>query len=127
MALDRAFAIAAAAADPMKGLAFLMDWPAHREAAAMILARRGELRATHDDAPLWAGRLAGRYPAAALLLLRARAAALLRLGSGETEEVQGLIAEAEALAAGVTDPDIASHDAFVADLRLAAPRRPAWR
>ena len=127
VALDRAFAIAAAAADPMKGLAFLMDWPAHREAAAMILARRGELRATHDDAPLWAGRLAGRYPAAALLLLRARAAALLRLGSGETEEVQGLIAEAEALAAGVTDPDIASHDAFVADLRLAAPRRPVWR
>ena len=41
--------------------------------------------------------------------------------------MQGLIAEAESQAAGVTDPDIASHDAFVADLRLAAPRRPAWR
>ena len=38
-----------------------------------------------------------------------------------------MISEAEAVAAGVTDPDIASHDAFVADLRLAAPRRPVWR
>lgn len=128
IALDRAFAIAGAFVDPMKGLAFLMNWPAHREAAGMILARRDELRGSVDDTPLWAARLAGRYPDAALLLLRARARALARLGGGITEEVEGLVSEAEALSAhagaGVAEP----HAVFVDELKaLAAPRRPVWR
>ena len=127
VALDRAFDIAAAYVDPMRGLAFLMNWPAHREAAAMVLARRTELRGSHDDAPLWASRLAARYPDAALLLVRARATALMRLGAGVTDEVQGLIGEAEALATHANDPAIPSHDVFLAELHPAPTRRPAWR
>lgn len=126
VALDRAFEIAAAYADPMKGLAFLMNWPALREAAAMILARRAELRGSWNDVPLWAGRLSARHPDAALLLVRARAVALMRLGAGFTDEVQGLIGEAEALADSVSDLSLPSHRAFLDELRP-SPRRPLWR
>lgn len=126
--LDRAFELATAHPDPMKGLAFLMNWPAQREAASMILARRQELRGAVDDTPLWAARLAGRYPDAALLLVRARARALVRLGSGITEEIDGLIAEAETLAASATDPGLGGHVDFVGEIeRLAVQKRPVWR
>jgi len=128
MALDRAFAIAGAFVDPMKGLAFLMNWPAHREAAEMVLARRDELRGSVDDTPLWAAGLAGRYPDAALLQVRARARSLVRLGDGITEEVEGVVSEAEVLAASAGDPALENHTAFVESLKaLAAPRRPVWR
>ena len=117
VALDRAFQIAAGHGDLMKALAFLMDWPAHREAAALILKRRAELRGSWNDLPAWAERLSARHPQAALLLVRARAMALLRLGAGFTEEVEQLIGEAEVLAVGLADPDIPSHQDFLADLR----------
>lgn len=122
VALDRAFELAAAHPDAMKGLAFLMAWPALREAAALVEARTGEMRGGHDDIPLWVGRLAGRHPVAALLLIRARARALLILGSGMTDEVQALVAEAEAMAAtiGYVAPD---HAAFLAELQAATRRR----
>ncbi|MDP1617293.1 MAG: hypothetical protein Q8S47_14675 [Phenylobacterium sp.] len=117
VALDRAFEIAAGHGDLMKALAFLIDWPAHREAAALVLKRRSELRGSWNDLPAWAERLSARHPQAALLLVRARAMALLRLGAGFTEEVQQLIAEAEVLAVGLSDPDIPGHETFLADLR----------
>lgn len=116
-ALDRAFAHAAGYFDPVKGLAFLMNWPALREAAEMIEARAGELRGGHEDTALWAARLSARYPTAALILLRARARTLVRLGSGMSDEVEGLIHEAESLAADVGDD---GHAAFVAGLRTDA-------
>lgn len=128
IALDRAFATAGAFVDPMKGLAFLMNWPAHREAADMVLARRDELRGGVDDTPLWAARLAGRYPEAAVVLLRARARALVRFGDGMTEEVEGLVGEAEVLAASAGSRTLESHTTFVEGLKaLAAPKRPVWR
>ncbi|MDI1326860.1 MAG: hypothetical protein PSV23_08705 [Brevundimonas sp.] len=128
IALDRAFAIAGAFVDPMKGLAFLMNWPAHREAAEMVLARRDEIRGSVDDAPLWAARLAGRYPDAALLLTRARARALVRFGDGMTEEVESLVGEAEVLFASAGVAELETHAVFVEGLKaLAAPRRPVWR
>lgn len=127
VALDRAFEIAAAFADPMKGLAFLMNWPALREATAMILARQAELRGSWNDIPLWAARLSGRHPDAALVLVRARAVALTRLGAGVTDEIQGLIAEAEALADSVSDLSLPSHQVFLAELSPAPTRRPIWR
>ncbi|MDY6922469.1 MAG: hypothetical protein SWI22_00745 [Pseudomonadota bacterium] len=128
VALDRAFALAADHPDAMKALAFLMDWPALREAADLVERRLPELRGGHDDMPLWAARLAGRFPLAALLLIRARARALVALGGGITEEVEGLIAEAEALAAALdNDPRIGDHRSFVAELHaLAAPRPRRW-
>jgi hypothetical protein len=126
VALDRAFELAARHPDLMKGAGFLMGWPALREAADLIVTRAGELRGGHDDIPLWASRLAGRHPLAALLLLRARAQALARLGGGMSEEVERVVSEAEALAAQ-TEGDIEGHEAFVAGLRaLASPPRRRW-
>jgi hypothetical protein len=119
IALERAFEIASTFGDAMKALAFLMNWPAHREAAAMILARRAELRGFSDDLPLWAGRLSARHPDAAVLLVRTRAIALARLG----EDLPGLVGEAEALAARASDPELPSHETFLADLRSASNRR----
>ena len=116
VALDRAFAIAAAHGDLMRALAFLMAWPAHREAATLIAARRSELRGAWNDLPQWAEQLSARHPVAALLLVRARAAALLRPGAGSTAEVRRLIDEAEALAVGLNDPSVPTHEAFVAEL-----------
>ncbi|WIY67959.1 hypothetical protein KB221_07470 [Aquidulcibacter paucihalophilus] len=128
VALDRAFALAAGHPDAMKGLSFLMNWPALREAADLIVVRRAQLRGGHDDIPLWSSRLAVRYPLAAVLLTRARARALVTLGSGITEEVQGLIGEAEALAGGLDDDALVDdHASFVSELQtLASPRRRRW-
>lgn len=128
VALERAFTLAANHPDAMKGLSFLVNWPAQREAAEMVAARRAELRGGHDDVPLWASRLAARFKLAAVLLTRARARALVALGSGITEEVQGLIGEAEALVGDVEDVDlIEDHATFVNELQtLASPRRRRW-
>ncbi len=128
VALDRAFEIAANHPDAMTGLAFLMTWPALREAADLVVRRRAEIRGAHDDMSLWAARLGGRYPLAALLLIRARASALVALGSGITEEVQRLVAEAEALASGLGDePTVEDHASFVTGLQaLASPRPRRW-
>ncbi|MDO8408610.1 MAG: hypothetical protein Q7S93_00885 [Phenylobacterium sp.] len=117
VALDRAFEIAAAHGDLMRAVAFLMDWPAHREAAALILKRRSELRGSWNDLPAWAERLSARHPQAALLLVRARALALRRLGAGFSEEVEQLISEAEVLAVGLAESDIPSHQDFLSELR----------
>ncbi|WP_426027240.1 DUF6880 family protein [Brevundimonas sp. TWP2-3-4b2] len=128
VALDRAFALAAGHPDAMEGLSFLMNWPALREASELVVSRRSELRGGHDDIPLWASRLAGRHVLAAVLLTRARARALVTLGSGITEEVQGLIGEAEALAGGLGgDALVDDHASFVSELQtLASPRRRRW-
>ena len=129
VAMDRAFELASIHPDAMRGLAFLMGWPALREAAALITARAGEIRGAHDDVPLWAARLVGRHPAAAVVLLRARARALVTLGAGVTEEVQALVAEAEAIAltAGEDVPVADDHAAFVAELHtMTAAKRRRW-
>ncbi|HYC99293.1 DUF6880 family protein [Brevundimonas sp.] len=129
VATDRAFELASIHPDAMRGLAFLMGWPALREAAALIVARAGEIRGAHDDVPLWAARLAGRHPLAALVLLRARARALVGLGEGVTEEVQALIAEAEVVASAAAGEGVPveDHAAFVAELHaMTAARRRRW-
>jgi len=64
-ALDRAFAQAAASDDFGAALGFLMDWPAHREAAAMVLERRREAQRPWPRKAEGAARLLQRYPEAA--------------------------------------------------------------
>jgi hypothetical protein len=124
VALDRAHAVAAAWPEADKGLAFLMNWPAHREAADMVLARSGVLKGTAEAYPLWAGRLAGRYPVAALLLLRIRIRTLMQLGA--TTEAAALIPEAAALAEQAERPaDVPDHAAFMAGLETEV-RRSRW-
>lgn len=63
-ALDRAFAQAAASDDFGAALGFLMDWPAHREAAALVLERRREAQRPWPCKAEWAARLLQRYPEA---------------------------------------------------------------
>ena len=126
IALDRAFAHAAAYPDATAGLRFLMNWPALREAGEMVVARAAELRGSADEVPLWASRLEGRNPRAALTLIRSRAVALTRLALGTGgEEVQHLVQQAQALADQIGDE---GQDAFLLALEEAArPVRRGWR
>ena len=70
-ALDRALAHAGTYADFETALGFLMDWPAHREAAALVERRIREVRAPLPLKADWAARLAQKYPDAAERLLAA--------------------------------------------------------
>lgn len=70
-ALDRALAHAATHADFETALGFLMDWPAHREAAALVERRIREVRSPLPLKADWAARLAQKYPDAAERLLAA--------------------------------------------------------
>ena len=125
-ALDRAYAVAAAWPDAARGLAFLMAWPALREAAEMVLARGADLRLDAEDTALWAARLEGRYPNAALSLIRARARSLTRQGLGRSEDVRALSAEAAAMTEipGALE-GLPSHADFIDELE--ALSRPAGR
>ena len=67
-ALDRAFVHASSHPDFEAAMRLLMDWPAHREAAALVLARPREARQARPIAADWASRLAQRYPEAADIL-----------------------------------------------------------
>ena len=125
VALDRACAMASRHPDADRGLAFLMNWPALREAAEMIMARHGALKGGSEDIPLWAGRLAGRSPVAAMLLLRVRIRTLVQLGADQ--EAAALIAEAAALAEQVeAPPGVPGHEAFMDELE-AGKRKARWR
>jgi hypothetical protein len=120
-AANRGLEIAARASDLMAGLALLMAWGAHGEAADAIEARSGELRGDHDDLALWAARIGARRPEAAQRLLQVRIEHL----HGAGEPIDGLLAEAEALA--LISGDAASHQAFVAELERARRRPLAGR
>ena len=67
-ALDRAFAHAATHPDFEAAMRLMMDWPAHREAAALVLSRPREARLARIPAADWAARLAQRFPEAAEVL-----------------------------------------------------------
>ena len=67
-ALDRAFAHAALHPDFEAAMRLLMDWPAHREAASLVLSRPREARSLGATAADWASRLAQRFPDAADIL-----------------------------------------------------------
>lgn len=91
----RAFALAAEYQDAAAGLAFLMDWPALSEAAAMIERRRAGLDLDAETAELWAAKLRRRFPKAAHALLRTAASAAFR--RREFQTCDRLSAEAETL------------------------------
>ncbi|CAL1690499.1 hypothetical protein MMB232_00624 [Brevundimonas subvibrioides] len=121
-ALDRAHAIAALWPDPAAGLAFLMNRGALRDGAAMVLARSEALSLSEEDTALWAGRFEGRFPAAALALVRRRATGLARAGLGRSELVRALSAEAARLAElpGAV-ATLESHAAFIDGLERLSP------
>ena len=67
-ALDRAFAHASTHPDFEAAMQLLMDWPAHREAAVLVLSRPREARVARSHTLDWAARLAQRFPEAAEIL-----------------------------------------------------------
>ena len=67
-ALDRAFVHVSSHPDFEAAMRLLMDWPAHREAAALVLARPREARQARQMSGEWASRLGQRYPEAADIL-----------------------------------------------------------
>ena len=128
-ATDRAYAFAAAWPDAAQAIRFLINRMALREAAQAIVARRDGLSITVEETALWSTRLEGRYPGAAVALVRARALALAKVGAAQSDEVRSLSAEAARLAdlAGVAN-EFETHAAFIdrLDALANATRRP-WR
>lgn len=98
-ATDKAFAHAARDIDMMRGLAFLMDWPALPEAARMVMARGDELKGPSALLETWASRLRARQPLAARDLLLAAAKAAAREGR-PMDAVEALRLEAAEIEAG---------------------------
>jgi len=128
-ATDRAYAFAAAWPDAAQAIRFLINRVALREAAQTIVARRVGLSISAEETALWSTRLEGRYPSAAVALVRAKALALADIGAAETDEVRALSAEAARLAdlAG-TPTELETHAAFIDRLdALANARRRSWR
>jgi hypothetical protein len=95
-AADKAFAHAARDPDALRGLAFLMAWPALPEAARMIADRADELKGPASQLEAWASRLLGRQQAAARTLLLAAVQAATREGQPR-EAIEALRLEAEAV------------------------------
>ena len=124
VATDRALAFAAGYFDLNRGLTFMLEQGALREAAESILARFGEVNGRADASALWASRLAARYPVAAMHLLRARASALVEMsGSLEADGVSQLLDEAQSLAAGADgEADIIPHSVYLEGLRATVLR-----
>ena len=121
VATDQAFEVAARYPVFGDGLAFLMEWPALPEAAAMIMARRDEVSGDANDLAEWSARLEGRYPRPALVLLRT-AITLLWSDHRTRGDAEPLADEAEALARRIDDLDgLESHEVFVT--RLTARRQ----
>lgn len=68
---EKAFSYAQAFPDVHRALGFFMNWPAHGEASKLILARYGEIDGDFYGLLTPASEeLAGKYPLAAMLLLR---------------------------------------------------------
>lgn len=125
VAADRALDLAASHRKFGVALEFLMNWPALPEASAMILARRGEIDGEPEELVEWASRLEGRYPLAALLLVRAALVAALRDKTLQ-DQAEAWLHDAGSLASRISDLKGAeSHDAFLA--QLSARRGSAWR
>lgn len=66
-AVDRALKMASEHPLFVRGMRFLMDWPAYREAAALVKARPREARLI-GDANDWAEKLSQRFPEAAEIM-----------------------------------------------------------
>ncbi len=113
----------------LDALAFLISWPALDRAAALVVERGQELNGDHYEilSPA-ANALAGRYPLAATLVLRSMID--FTLGHARASRYRHAarhLADCAGLAVaipdfGVTEP----HDAYVARLRAAHPRKTAF-
>jgi hypothetical protein len=105
-------------------LRFLIDWPSLETASVLVLERREDIDAADPLLLERAARaLEGRYPLAAMLLLRAAIAHVARFARQEFfDDAQRWLLEAESLAAGLSlDDEIEPQADFAA--RIAGHRR----
>ena len=127
---EEALRLAERHADTPAVLAFLTTWPDLRRAGAQVRARQGRLDGSDEGLVRQAEALAHRDPLAATLLFRARISSLLATKRAGVYAAAGRhVLDCAALARQVEDwegrPD---HDAYVARLRQAHPRKGAlWR
>lgn len=113
VATDKAMEIAARHTPFAEGLAFLIEWPAYLEAARMVMDRPDDIGGDIESLTEWANRLEGRYPSAALLLVRAALRACWR-DPRLRDQAEALMHEAESLAARLGDArDLESHEVFL--------------
>ncbi|MEO6716308.1 MAG: DUF6880 family protein, partial [Novosphingobium sp.] len=112
-----------------QAVAFLVNWPAHDAAAALILDRHSELDGDH----YWlltpaADALDQRHPLAAMLMLRAMIGfALDKARSKRYGHAARHLKTCDYLAKRIDDSGIhPDHDAWVADLRLRHGRKAAF-
>ena len=127
---EAALRLAEQHADTSAVLAFLTAWPDLRRAGAQVRARQGRLDGSDEGLVRQAEALAHRDPLAATLLFRARISSLLATKRAGVYAAAGRhVLDCAALAPNIENwegrPD---HDAYVARLRQAHPRKGAlWR
>jgi hypothetical protein len=125
-AQSRALCLVQHSADFHRALWFLIDWPAHATAAALVLARHDELDGNHYGllTPA-ADALEQRYPLAATLMLRAMVCySLDKAKSTRYGHDARHLQTCASLAKRIEDfGDHGDHLAFVAGLRLRHERK----
>ena len=126
---ERAMRTALSFSEVHQALAFLVSWPALEKAAALVLARTKELNGDHYEilSPA-ADALAGKYPLAATLLLRAMIDFSLKQGRVKRyRHAARHLAECESLAATIRDfADFETHQQYSARLKSEHGRKSAF-
>ena len=126
---QRAFDHAMTSTAFLNALAFLVAWPALERAAGLVLTRAKELDGDRYDILVdAAAALAGRYPLAATLILRAMVDFALETAHARRyRHAARHLAECTALAASIRDfGDFVPHDTYLAGLRQAHANKPAF-
>ncbi len=117
---ERAIAFAATHRDAFEALRFLLEWPAHDHAAALVLARRDEIDGDRYDILTPAAEvLAERHPLAATIVLRAMVDfTLMRARATRYRHAARHLATCAELAALIEDFEgLESHQAYLARLK----------
>jgi len=127
LAEERAMAHALGFRDFSSALHFFHSWPAHREAARLVLERHGEINGNLyyllDPVARW---LEGTHPLAATLLRRAMIEDTLDgAKSKRYRHAARHLAECRSLASLIRDDygQLETHDAFIARLRIRHSRK----
>jgi hypothetical protein len=129
VAEDKAKAYAARFKPLGRALAFFLAWQDWAGAAALILARRGEIQGDdYEQLTPAASRLEGRYPLAATALRRAMIVDTLdRTRSGRYPHAARLMIESEAIAPMITNwAGLEPHEDFARHILARHARKPRF-
>jgi hypothetical protein len=126
---ERALSDAERFKEVSQSLCFLLNWPSLERAARIVIQRAGELDGDHYEilTPA-ADALAGKYPLAATLVLRAMIDfSLTRARSSRYRHAARHLAECASLASTIQDfGSFETHDAYLSRLRREHPRKSSF-